>query len=139
MTTQISQQIEVLSSWKDIAKYAGKGVRTVQRWEQQLGLPVRRPAGRTGKSPVLVYRSDLEEWMATRFLLRTTHGQEIGSCSTTCGSLRQSIQTQQELCDAIHKLSEQIGRALHQLEKHPSSPISIDVSWTARASREPEA
>jgi hypothetical protein len=136
MTTQISQQIEVLSSWKDIAKYAGKGVRTVQRWEQHLGLPVRRPAGQTRKSTVLVYRSDMEEWMAAQFSVRTAK-QEIG---TTCGSLRQSIQTQQELCDAIHKLSEQIGRATDQLAAQcdpSSSALSIDVSWTVRASRKP--
>jgi hypothetical protein len=30
-----------LTSWKEIGQYLGKGVRTVQRWEQQMGLPVR--------------------------------------------------------------------------------------------------
>jgi hypothetical protein len=135
----ISQQTEVLSSWKDIAKYAGKGVRTVQRWEHQLGLPVRRPAGRAGKSVVLVYRSDIEKWMATQFSIRTAQKhQEIGSCSTTRGTLRQTIQTQKELCEAIQKLSEQIGRAADQLAAQcdpSSSALSLDVSWTVRASR----
>jgi hypothetical protein len=32
-----------LGSWKEIAAYLGKGVRTVQRWEQEVGLPVSRP------------------------------------------------------------------------------------------------
>jgi hypothetical protein len=147
MATQISQQTAgqaeaqtgVLSSWKDIAKYAGKGVRTVQRWEQQFGLPVRRPAGRSGKSTVLVYRSDLEEWMATHFSLRPTQKQQIGSCSTTYASLRQSIQTNQDLSDAIQKLSEQIGRAVHQFAKQsdPSSSLSIELSWSVRVSRKP--
>jgi hypothetical protein len=140
MTTQISEQREVLSSWKDIAKYAGKGVRTVQRWELKLGLPVRRPAGRAGKSPVLLYRSDMEEWMATYFSLRTAQKhQEIGSCSTTRGTLRQTIQTQMELSDAIQKLSEVIVRAADELAEHcdPSSRLSIDVSWSVRASRKP--
>ena len=31
---------KVFSSWKEIAAYLGKGVRTVQRWEAVLGLPV---------------------------------------------------------------------------------------------------
>jgi hypothetical protein len=38
-------QTMILKGWKDIAKYLGCGVRTVQRWEK-LGLPVRRPAHR---------------------------------------------------------------------------------------------
>jgi hypothetical protein len=141
MATEISHQKEVLSSWKDIAKYAGKGVRTVQRWEHELGLPVRRPAGRAGKSVVLVYRKDIEKWMATHFSVRTAHKhQEIGSCSTTRGTLRQSIQTQKDLCDAIQKLSKQIGRAADQLAEQcdlSSSALSIDVSWSVKASRKP--
>jgi DNA-binding transcriptional regulator YiaG len=50
----ISQDSTVLSSWKDIAQYLGKGVRTVQRWERHLGLPVRRPTGATQKSAVVL-------------------------------------------------------------------------------------
>jgi hypothetical protein len=34
----------VLTSWKEIAQYLGKGVRTVQRWEADMGLPIRRPS-----------------------------------------------------------------------------------------------
>jgi hypothetical protein len=57
-------RLPVLTSWKEIAEYAGKSVRTVQRWEVQFGLPVRRPdrAGRR-KSSVLIYRNDLDAWV----------------------------------------------------------------------------
>jgi hypothetical protein len=34
------------TSWKEIAKYLGKGVRTAQRWEHEAGLPIRRPMAR---------------------------------------------------------------------------------------------
>src|SRR5262249_5857708 len=33
-----------LESWKEIAAYLGRGVRTVQRWEREQGLPVHRLA-----------------------------------------------------------------------------------------------
>ena len=33
-----------LDSWKEIAAYLRKGLRTVQRWERTEGLPVRRLA-----------------------------------------------------------------------------------------------
>ena len=43
----------------------GKGVRTVQRWEQDFGLPVRRPCG-SSKKAVLARPSDLDSWVALR-------------------------------------------------------------------------
>jgi len=35
--------MHALTSWKEIAAHLGKSIRTVQRWERELGLPVRRP------------------------------------------------------------------------------------------------
>lgn len=37
---------DVLNSWKEVATYLGRGIRTVQRWERELGLPIRRPRGK---------------------------------------------------------------------------------------------
>jgi len=47
MISSETRNSEVLTSWKEIASYIGRGVRTVQRWERQLGLPVRRNASRS--------------------------------------------------------------------------------------------
>ena len=56
----------VLTSWKDIANYLGKSVRTVQRWEQEMGLPVhRRHMRRNGV--VLARCGDIDAWMRTHF------------------------------------------------------------------------
>jgi hypothetical protein len=52
----------VLTSWKDIARYLGKGVRTVQRWERQLGLPVRRTT-QERKSVVLAMPEEIDQWI----------------------------------------------------------------------------
>ncbi len=51
----------VLGSWKEIANYLGKGVRTVQRWERYSGLPVHRPSG-SSKGVVLAFPSELDKW-----------------------------------------------------------------------------
>jgi hypothetical protein len=51
----------VLSSWKEIAAFFGKGVRTVQRWERELSLPVRRPNG--DKQIVFAKVQELETWL----------------------------------------------------------------------------
>jgi hypothetical protein len=56
-----------LQSWKEIAAYVKRGVRTVQRWERDGGLPVRRP--RPGdRSPVFAFPEELDAWLRTRSL-----------------------------------------------------------------------
>ena len=52
-----------LDSWKDIARYLNRDVRTVQRWEETGGLPVyRRTEGRV-RGAVFAYKSELDEWL----------------------------------------------------------------------------
>jgi hypothetical protein len=58
-------QIEILSGWKDIANYLGQGVRTVQRYERDLGLPVRRTAGRC-KGAVIATKAEIDAWISAR-------------------------------------------------------------------------
>lgn len=53
-----------LDSWKAIANYLGRDERTVQRWERQFGLPVRRLPGGRGAS-VFAYAAELDAWLAT--------------------------------------------------------------------------
>src|SRR5215469_10460205 len=53
---------DVLNSWKEIATYVGRGVRTVQRWEHDLQLPVRRPRGKQ-RSAVIALKEDLDAWL----------------------------------------------------------------------------
>jgi CheY-like chemotaxis protein len=53
---------DFLSSWKEIAVHLGKGVRTVQRWERELGLPVHRP-GHDTKGIVVASRAELDAWV----------------------------------------------------------------------------
>jgi hypothetical protein len=52
----------VLHCWKEIAMYLSAGVRTVQRWESEFSLPVRRPRG-TKRSAVLAFSSEIDEWI----------------------------------------------------------------------------
>jgi hypothetical protein len=61
------QHLEVLSGWKEIASYLGKGVRTAQRYEHELRLPVRRPAGKP-RGSVLTTKSDLDNWVRSSAL-----------------------------------------------------------------------
>ena len=53
-------RLGALNSWKEIASYLGRGVRTVQRWEKY-GLPVRR-LGNGFRAPVAADVSELDRW-----------------------------------------------------------------------------
>src|SRR5260370_17413892 len=54
-----------LVSWKEIASYLGREVRTVQRWERTEGLPVHRHEHQK-KSTVYAFTSELDEWFKKR-------------------------------------------------------------------------
>jgi hypothetical protein len=64
-----------LSSWKEIAQYFNRGVRTVQRWETDLGMPVRRPHGGS-RTAVMAIREELDAWMASRPFRETSLSHE---------------------------------------------------------------
>ncbi|HVR31001.1 MAG TPA: tetratricopeptide repeat protein [Thermoanaerobaculia bacterium] len=54
-----------LDSWKEIARYLQRSVRTVQRWERDEGLPVRRHRHRTGDS-VYAVAGEIDQWRERR-------------------------------------------------------------------------
>jgi len=54
-----------LNSWKEIAVYLGRSIRTVQRWDREQGLPVHRLQHEKLGS-VYAYRQELDGWWAER-------------------------------------------------------------------------
>ena len=56
-----SSNREKLQGWKEIASELGRSVRTVQRWERTLGLPVRR--GKDARAEVFVLKDELQLWL----------------------------------------------------------------------------
>jgi hypothetical protein len=62
---------KLLNSWKEIAAYLDRGVRTVQRWEHEFRLPVHR-IGKGKRSPVYAVVTELNFWIATTGVLRPT-------------------------------------------------------------------
>ena len=86
----------ILNSWKEIARYLGRGVRTVQRWERDLGLPVRRPHGRD-RSTVLALAEELDHWLAA------------------CAKRPRLVETAEETAASCSKLGQATVKSVHQL------------------------
>jgi hypothetical protein len=54
---------QILNGWKEISSYIKRSVRTVQRWETQLELPVYRPALKD-RSAVMAFSDELDRWIS---------------------------------------------------------------------------
>ena len=54
-----------LESWKEIAAYLNRGVRTVRRWETEEGLPVHRHM-HSSLGSVYAYKGEIDVWQQTR-------------------------------------------------------------------------
>jgi hypothetical protein len=62
---QLEQEKNPLDSWKEIAAYLNRNVRTVQRWEKREGLPIHRHVHERASS-VSAYKKEIDAWQKQR-------------------------------------------------------------------------
>lgn len=55
----------ILNSWKEIGTYTGRGIRTIQRWNNKFNFPVHRVHAGT-RSPVFAYSEEIDSWLKRR-------------------------------------------------------------------------
>lgn len=112
---------EILNGWKEIANYMGKGVRTVQRYEMQLGLPVHRPAGKA-KGSVLTTRAELDAWIAASPIREsfgpTRSAQPALPGLEAAANLRQGLANLHTLRDEMSGLRSDLARSLQKLQQN---------------------
>lgn len=65
MEAELLMAYDLLNGWKEIANYVGRGVRTVQRWEHDLGFPAHRPR-RKPRSAVIAFKHEIDLWLQSR-------------------------------------------------------------------------
>jgi phage terminase Nu1 subunit (DNA packaging protein) len=109
-TPAVAVSIEILNSWKEIASYLNRGVRTVQRWEADLGLPVRRPRGK-GRSAVIAMRSELDGWIRSC----PTETAEEAKIQGTALTQLPMLQTLRASTLELHRLRDEMNRSRQQL------------------------
>jgi hypothetical protein len=137
---QKKEEVKYLSGWKDIARYLGRGVRTVQRYERESGLPVRRLTGALRPS-VVATKVELDAWMAASHAsedLRLSRSQltyERATAGVTCG-VRELIRLRGEMSELRGEMSEQraqLEKSLARLcETIDCIRAEINISWHTR-------
>jgi hypothetical protein len=84
--------MKTMTSWKEIAAYMGKGIRTVQRWERDAGLPVRRPEGDFAKGPVFAVPEEIEAWVQKMPVSDEARAEELKRLRREVQELRKRLQ-----------------------------------------------
>jgi hypothetical protein len=85
------QRKEYLDSWKEIAVFLNRGVRTVQRWEREENLPVHRHNHKK-RGTVSALASEIMVWLSNR---------DNGSKTNQAIEIAPSVQTENGICRIV--------------------------------------
>ena len=109
----------VLNSWKEIAEYMGRGVRTVQRYERELRLPVHRPAGKS-RSAVIAFPDEIERWMRETPLSSSTNSNTAKPAKANEAEWRRLLTNSQlllERAEALKASMSELVRLMQQTDR----------------------
>jgi len=124
MGRQTAAQGEVFSGWKDVANYLGKSVRTVQRYERELGLPIRRPAAKATVA-VIATKAELDAWISAsplRSAPRRT--QATANNSGMLKEFRMQVKELHQLRHETAQLRQAVNASLALLRMNPQLAMS---------------
>src|SRR5947209_3788575 len=105
---------KTLNSWKEVAQFLGRSVRTVQRWERDFGLPVRRPSGHD-KAAIVAMPTELKAWVrrapSQRDTVRSDHHERFQRLRSNTQLL---LQRTQNLAEMAKRLQDELARLAEQ-------------------------
>jgi hypothetical protein len=127
---------QILNGWKEISNYIKRSVRTVQRWEARLDLPVYRPALKD-RSAVVAFSDELDRWISRASpdaaeqsaVLPGNESHNVGHRSLE--SMNTMLLDTAELSFRMRLLHEQLGQSLRIFQQEIASrtlPHSASVS-----------
>jgi hypothetical protein len=135
------RQQSVLCSWKEIAAHTGKGVRTLQRWEREHGLPVRRPRKTQGvKSAVMINVDDLNTWLSENFVAHVPAAPKVPMTRihpTLQGYLHCPMTENSDWIAANEQFMDEVSAATQSLASQCDHLLELwlEVSWKLVASK----
>lgn len=142
---------QFLSGWKEIANYLGKGVRTVQRYEREMGLPVRRPAGKP-RASVLATRAEIDAWVSASpyrevfQLARVASRPDLSCAHKVAAGIQEMTRLREQMFDLRNDLRRSLNLLCESLQQlrldvassgsygSPSIERAVD-SWERMAGR----
>lgn len=111
-------KLEILSGWKEISNYLGKGVRTVQRYERELALPVRRPAAKANGS-VIATKAEIDAWVTASPIRKAFElPRTSADNSAILNEFRRNMTDMHRLREECAQLREEHHRAMQLLHEN---------------------
>lgn len=110
------EQHRFLSGWKEIASYLGMGVRTVQRYERELGLPIRRPAGKP-RGSVMATKVELDAWVEASSIREAFHLSRFASSPSAVAwtEMKKGMEEMQRLRNQTMALRAEVRASVEML------------------------
>src|SRR6266849_1624442 len=118
-----------LDSWKDIAHYLNRSVRTVQRWEMLEAMPVHRHCHGTGGA-VYAYKQEVDAWRSSRSQEKQPTLQISAIRRVPTGPLARAEQS------ALLRLLEVIVERLHEEAARSAVALPADDAFGQCAAKE---
>lgn len=117
---------QILNGWKEISNYIERGVRTAQRWEALLGMPVYRPALKD-RSAVVAFSDELDRWISrTTPDTRDANGKASGEALARVDDNVIALARQtSELSSQTRALQEQLRRTLELHRNRNASRMQV--------------
>jgi hypothetical protein len=103
------QERKILCSWKELANYVGKSVRTLQRYECRLGFPIRRPDGKN-RSSVMALVAEVDLW------LRSNSRKDSPDRAP-----RPEQEQKQKILNSWSEIAEYVSRGVRTVQRYGSS------------------
>jgi phage terminase Nu1 subunit (DNA packaging protein) len=122
LTPATNGNLQVLDSWKEIAAFLRRSVRTVQRWERDEGLPVRRHH-HMKRGSVFALASDLAAWQRIRQAIQHKHAVPHAMTAAKMDELKKQMALLMKLTSAHVKLMQE-GKKLAQMHEKIESLVS---------------
>ncbi len=119
---------KILTSWKEIGNYIGRGVRTVQRWEELYGMPVHRPAAKK-RAAVIAFSDEIDQWLNKTSLLE----KEPVPPANRARAAQQAARSYAEFMQLIEKNHELLARFQGLLQR--SAELQGDIIERATAAK----
>lgn len=110
-------ELPFLGSWKEIANYLGKAVRTVQRYEHNFGLPVRR-AENKGRGGIIASKVEIDAWVKAILPLREVYRPPRGARDSNLSvvlDLKANVRKMQKLCEEMNARRDEVRIAHDEL------------------------
>jgi predicted DNA-binding transcriptional regulator AlpA len=105
---------KLLVGWKNVANYLGMGVRTIQRYEREHALPVRRPAGGL-RGAVIATSAELDAWVAASPIRDYFQLTSPKAPSSTFAEIQAGMRKMQDLCAEIRRMREEMKASMDTL------------------------